>query len=155
MNCPKCLGKLEEKITEDFKVDVCFVCEGIWFDADELKNVLEADAKDFKFIDLSRKEFDGEETKDFRDTFDKAEAVCPKCQDNVKLVKKEFQGKHKVNVDICPRCNGIWLDGGEINELRKRGLVDIKEKINANISLLQYIFSIKGIKAFFRKVFIK
>jgi len=36
LNCPKCLGKLEEKSVENVKVDICWVCEGIWFDKNEL-----------------------------------------------------------------------------------------------------------------------
>ena len=35
MNCPKYVGKLEKKKMEGDEADVCFVREGIWFDAGE------------------------------------------------------------------------------------------------------------------------
>lgn len=38
--------------------------------------------------------------------------VCPKC--DVALILLEFGG---VEVDYCPRCEGLWLDTGEIEHL--------------------------------------
>jgi len=38
--------------------------------------------------------------------------VCPKC--DVALILLEFGG---VEVDYCPRCDGIWLDSGEVEQL--------------------------------------
>ena len=35
---------------------------------------------------------------------------CPKCGGH--LVTEEF---HRVQVDRCPECHGIWLDNGEID----------------------------------------
>src|SRR3990167_11063713 len=121
MDCPKCVGKLEHKNAENVEVDVCFVCEGIWFDAGELEKVIEADSRDFKFIGLDKEELDGKEITDLRAELDKKETICPRCGNGIKLARKEHQGRHKINVDVCPKCNGIWLDGGEIKELRKRG----------------------------------
>ena len=155
MNCPKCVGKLEHKIIENVEVDVCFVCEGIWFDAGELEKVIQADSKDLQFIDLDREELDGKKIAGLRDELDKKEAICPRCGNGIKLVRKEHKGKHKVNVDICQKCNGIWLDGGEINELRRRGLVNLKDKIDDNASFLKYIFSIDGFKKFIQLAFHK
>lgn len=41
--------------------------------------------------------------------------VCPKC--DVALILLEFEG---VEIDYCPRCEGLWLDHGEIDELLVR-----------------------------------
>lgn len=41
--------------------------------------------------------------------------VCPKC--DVALILLEFSG---VEVDYCPRCEGIWLDSGELELLLER-----------------------------------
>jgi Zn-finger nucleic acid-binding protein len=27
----------------------------------------------------------------------------------------------KVVMDVCPTCNGVWLDGGELAALREKG----------------------------------
>lgn len=50
MDCPKCVGKLQKKIMEDIEIDTCFVCEGIWFDANELEDVVKRDSHNFKFL---------------------------------------------------------------------------------------------------------
>lgn len=41
--------------------------------------------------------------------------VCPKC--DVALILLEFAG---VEVDYCPRCEGLWFDSGEIEHLLER-----------------------------------
>jgi Zn-finger nucleic acid-binding protein len=41
--------------------------------------------------------------------------VCPKC--DIALILLEFNG---VEVDYCPRCEGLWLDHGEIEQLIER-----------------------------------
>jgi Zn-finger nucleic acid-binding protein len=153
MDCPKCVGKLEHKSAENVELDVCFVCEGIWLDTGELEKVIEADSKDFKFISLGREELDGKEISDYKAELDEKEGICPRCGNGIKLLRKEYQGKRAVNVDACPECKGIWLDGGEIKELRRRGLVDVKDKIDDNASFLKYIFSRDALRHFIRQVF--
>ena len=37
---------------------------------------------------------------------------CPKCGGH--LVTEEF---HRIQVDRCPECNGIWLDNGEVGAI--------------------------------------
>jgi acetyl-CoA carboxylase beta subunit len=39
---------------------------------------------------------------------------CPKC--GADLAEKEF---HQVKVDVCPDCNGMWFDGGEIDMIAR------------------------------------
>lgn len=41
--------------------------------------------------------------------------VCPKC--DIALILMEFDG---VEVDYCSRCEGLWLDHGEIEQLLER-----------------------------------
>lgn len=153
MDCPKCVGKLEHKNAQSVELDVCFVCEGIWLDAGELKKVIESDSRDFKSIALGGDELDGKEISGFNVELDSKEAVCPRCANGIKLNRKEYLGKHAINVDACLQCKGIWLDGGEIRELRKRGLVNAKDKIDDNVAFLKYIFSRDAFRHFIRDVF--
>lgn len=37
---------------------------------------------------------------------------CPRCDG--KLETKTFE---KVEVDVCPKCGGLWLDSGELEQL--------------------------------------
>jgi uncharacterized protein with PIN domain len=39
---------------------------------------------------------------------------CPKCGGS--LVTEEF---HRVQVDRCPECHGVWLDAGELDAVLK------------------------------------
>lgn len=39
---------------------------------------------------------------------------CPRCNLNMEKLKKE-----KVILDVCNKCNGMWLDKGEIEKLVK------------------------------------
>lgn len=41
------------------------------------------------------------------------EINCPKC-----IVEMELKSLAGVNVDVCPRCRGIYLDENELRELR-------------------------------------
>jgi hypothetical protein len=46
---------------------------------------------------------------------------CPKC--GGQLVTEEF---HRLQVDRCPDCHGVWLDAGEIDavmQLEERGIM--------------------------------
>jgi len=47
------------------------------------------------------------------------EINCPRCK--VKMIKKT---KQEVTIDKCKKCDGIWLDGGEIEKI----LVKISEE---------------------------
>jgi len=38
---------------------------------------------------------------------------CPRCA--VELVEKESDN---VKIDSCPKCGGVWLDSGELEQLR-------------------------------------
>lgn len=78
MDCPKCLGKLQKKTMEYIEVDSCFACEGIWFDAGELKDAIKRDSKDFEFIDIDRDEFDGKETAGLTKELDEKKGTVPK-----------------------------------------------------------------------------
>ena len=150
MDCPKCAGELQKTKMESIEVDCCFICEGIWFDAGELEEVIKRDAKDFDFIDVGSEEFDGKEISDFKKDMDAKQGKCPRCSDGSLLVRREYKGKHKINTDLCPKGHGVWLDGGEIAELRKRGLVNLKDKTDYYIDFLRYAFSKEGFQDFMR-----
>lgn len=38
---------------------------------------------------------------------------CPRC--GVELVEKETDN---VKIDACPKCSGVWIDSGELEQLR-------------------------------------
>jgi Zn-finger nucleic acid-binding protein len=38
--------------------------------------------------------------------------ICPNCQTGMNEVQRSG-----VQIDICPKCRGVWLDGGELEKL--------------------------------------
>lgn len=145
MDCPKCIGKLEDHTIEDLDVYCCFVCEGLWFDAGELEEVLKRDSKDFDYIDVGQEEYSGAEVKAEGIDLSKKLGKCPRCTDGTVMKKAPYEKNHKVMIDICPKGHGIWLDGGEIQQLRHRGLVKIHDHFEYYMQMCRTIFTPKGI----------
>lgn len=54
---------------------------------------------------------------------------CPKC--GADLSSENFHG---VTIDRCPECDGIWLDGGEINLLMKDDEPGLLGKVFGDLS---------------------
>ncbi|UCF44593.1 MAG: zf-TFIIB domain-containing protein [Planctomycetota bacterium] len=96
---------------DDVTVDVCKGgCGGIWFDNFELKKfdephesageaLLDIERDESLVVDLNRKR------------------NCPKCDDIV-MMTHFFSVKKQVAIDECPGCAGIWLDAGELSQIR-------------------------------------
>lgn len=101
MKCPRCdqdLAQLRHRESGAI-VDVCRKCNGIWFDAGELDQVLDVSARD-----LQAPKSDEE----------RATALCPKCYTPMAAF---HYPQTLVTVDMCRACHGIWLDGGELQEI--------------------------------------
>ena len=59
---------------------------------------------------------------------------CPKCGGH--LVTEEF---HRVQIDRCPDCHGVWLDQGEIDAVMK-----FEDKGLLSRALGEFMGSLKG-----------
>ncbi len=47
---------------------------------------------------------------------------CPKCGVNQPLEQRQVGGPGgagQVEIDVCPKCRGVWLDWGEVGELHE------------------------------------
>ena len=111
MKCPACSNELKEMTVADVTVDVCEGgCGGIWFDNFELKKFDEPhEAMGEALLDIER---DPNVTTQNQDKL-----KCPKC-DNIVMMRHFFSVKKKVELDECPGCAGIWLDAGELAQIR-------------------------------------
>lgn len=45
--------------------------------------------------------------------------TCPRCQEDLRQAQRMG-----VELDFCPRCRGVWLDGGEMEKLLERSRGD-------------------------------
>jgi len=124
MNCPKCegtLNKVDIKITpeygadilddaeqtSDIELDQCLVCNGVWFDVKELDQYLAE-----KQVIL-----DSPKTSDYTE-HEKKEGKCPRCEQV--LEKKPAPKGAGFFIDVCSKCEGIWLDSSEIDKLEMK-----------------------------------
>jgi uncharacterized protein len=107
MNCPKCQAQMESVTFDKVTVDRCTSCKGIWFDANEQKQLFQAQGSED--IDIG----------DIR-TGRKMDAVreinCPRCR--VKMMEVEDVDQHHITFESCPECHGIFLDAGEFEDLK-------------------------------------
>ncbi len=125
MDCPKCPGKLKEIAVDGVKVDFCWVCEGIWFDAGELQKVIANDARNLKLDQLGHADLDGEELVRLRERINTSTGYCPRCPQATALKKEPYEANENLEIDVCPRGHGLWLDGGEVQLLRRRTLANV------------------------------
>ena len=80
---------------------------GIWFDEQELPALLIHSSKDFKSLAQGKE----------RSDLDKISGQCP--VDDSDLMRVFSQPDRNVVIDRCPKCLGVWLDGGELKRLAK------------------------------------
>ena len=102
--CHKCWVKMDKKEIEIFGpniiIDICPKCHGIWLDKDELQKLL----KDKKLANYLTKHIG---------TKSRSQMVCPRCGNTMDIEKVE-----DIEVDVCLLCGGVWLDEGEIEDLK-------------------------------------
>ncbi len=111
MNCPACGGQLTALGVEALVVDACRGgCGGLWFDNFELQK-----ADDWH-------ERLGESLLAIESNPQVAivpgRRSCPKCV-GVVMMQHKFRPDNPVVVDECPNCGGVWLDGGELADIRR------------------------------------
>lgn len=86
-------------------------CGGIWFDHFEFKKFdepTEPNAEEVLHLKINPKiSVDTNKPR-----------MCPKCG-TYKLMHHFSSMKMKVMVDECPKCAGIWLDAGELKQIRE------------------------------------
>jgi Zn-finger nucleic acid-binding protein len=111
MECPACSQTLDSREAAGISLDVCSGgCGGVWFDQFEFRKFDEAyEEAGTWLLELTgvRRVSGGSG----------ASLVCPRCDGSV-LHRHFFSTNRRVEVDECPTCAGVWLDVGELRELR-------------------------------------
>jgi len=91
------------------ELDYCTKCLGVWFDAGELALLLES-------LDLEVGEFNIAEIVALPEKrIAEAKRRCPICRK--KMRKAAIGHDPEVVVDVCPREEGLWFDGGEVGQI--------------------------------------
>jgi Zn-finger nucleic acid-binding protein len=104
---------METVTIDNVTVDRCTNCKGIWFDANEQKQLLKSThgaAIDIGDIHTGRKM---DQIRDIK---------CPRCQ--AAMVQTEDVDQHHITFEACLSCNGIFLDAGEFKDLKEYTFLD-------------------------------
>lgn len=113
-SCPVCKTALKtinvgEKIS--LHIERCDSCYGVFFDINELEEIIDDTVKGSTNIDLI-KLFQITENPRYVDVI--VYRNCPVCQK--KMNRKNFMGQSGVITDVCSE-HGIWLDSGELRQI--------------------------------------
>lgn len=109
MLCPQCRQSLVIVECDHVELDVCFDGHGIWFDADELRQLFELAGAAESESGLAAR---------FQHL--KAHAGpkrrCPRCRARMRHVETPGSSAHVI-LDECPKGHGLWFDDGELHEV--------------------------------------
>lgn len=97
--CPRDGSKLFEHKGEKFDVWRCGKCEGLWIPEENIREII-GEKKG-----TARKE----------GGLEKAVIQCP--EDRAFLAPIHFHG---IEIDLCTKCGGVWLDKGELERILKK-----------------------------------
>ena len=134
MKCPVCRIDMIVVEHRQIELDYCVQCSGVWFDSGEIELLL--DTIKGEEISLSGTDLPG-----LRETGStEKKRRCPIC--NQKMKKATIGEEPKVLVDDCPRGDGLWFDGGELQQVvtQVAGLPSGKTDSQEIISFLGDIF---------------
>jgi len=107
MRCPKCPDQAMRLETwPGVEFERCPRCQGIFLDEGELQRLLvaweAAHADTLGFTELSERQ-------------DLQEGTCDRCR--VRMLP--YLGPRNMRLDRCPRCGSVFLDQGELAEMRQ------------------------------------
>ncbi|MCW5933462.1 MAG: zf-TFIIB domain-containing protein [Fimbriimonadia bacterium] len=108
--CPKCNGAMIEQNVDHVAIDVCSLCAGIWFDDEELTQLMSKGHEMVAKIDQRyRPAQEGGEAQPF------GQLLCPSCRDP--LERYNYLYTTPIELDTCPKCNGVFVDDGELEAM--------------------------------------
>ena len=134
MICPVCNIDMIVVEHQKIELDYCTKCHGVWFDAGELELLLKTTKaeKDIQVHLLALSEAQTTEEK----------RKCPICR---RKMRKVLIGEEpKVLIDACPQQEGLWFDGGEVEQLIQQLEKRSAGKIDSHIvSYFSNVFQMK------------
>lgn len=115
MKCPKDQTKLNVTIVEGVSAMSCSKCKGVWLD---YKHLLALGI--------------GKDKREKITPVEGASALkCPSDQHQLVTIKH-----HKVEIDICPSCHGIWFDRDEVSKTIDE---QINQRSNEEMNILWWL----------------
>jgi Zn-finger nucleic acid-binding protein len=116
------------------ELDFCPSCRGVWFDHGELGLMLESAHLDEKSLGDIQRLPEAKTTEKIR--------KCPICRQS--MAKNTIGAKTTILIDACRRGDGLFFDGGEVNQLIKQLSAKESGKENPIIDFLGEVFKTTG-----------
>ena len=114
MNCPKCKARMEQTDLDDFEIDYCPACRGLWFQPEELDEL--------KFDSFRAPAvLDHGSARQGR-KYNEMKAPCPQCGKTM-TQERDAEQTH-ILMDYCPDGHGVFLDAGEFTDLARKTIWD-------------------------------
>jgi len=110
MKCPRDNAPLKEITISDVALDLCESCGGVWFDNFEIKAFDEKHEGGEELLALMSKHGNP-------DVNLEARLNSPRHPEIV-MQRRFWSPARMVEIDVCPRSGGMWLDGGELAQIR-------------------------------------
>mgnify|MGYP006131629315 CR=1 FL=1 len=141
MKCPHDGRELTTANYEaDIEVDKCGECNGMWLDYRELDRIQDTNEKDYADEIQKLPNLVGDAYA-MALSRSKPAVQCPKCDQAME--RREHGFCSQVMIDVCPKCRGTWLDGGEIASLEvffERTLSETREVRSGFFAKLANLF---------------
>ncbi|MFE8603295.1 zf-TFIIB domain-containing protein [Archangium violaceum] len=112
MNCPRCDKEMTPVRPDDVEARQCPQCEGHWLEGEDLRRL--ESTVNVRFIEWRK--LPAEEVQ-------ARELACPRCEPRQVMKKVRSERDRHVLLDVCERCHGVWLDGGELRAIQEMGFV--------------------------------
>jgi len=140
MKCPVCDHKLSLFKVQDFELHICSDgCSGMWFEKGELEKVdqhiEQFPAELLRVNKVPNVLIDRSKTRD-----------CPCCAET-ELKRIVLDPAIRFEIDQCPKCEGHWLDVGELEYMRNedRVMSEIQARMDAHEKKVGSAGAIKGL----------
>jgi Zn-finger nucleic acid-binding protein len=117
MRCPRDTSELQGKVYEgSVEVDQCPQCAGMFLDKGELETIQANIEKDHRRAVVES----ADTTQDLVEVAEndvRGPVDCMKC--GARMERRRYGFGSQTVIDECPKGCGLWLDGGEIQELER------------------------------------
>lgn len=107
---------------EQFEIDYCLNCGGIWLDQGELELLL-GDAMPGNFLapDTARSTL-------------RSKGRCPVCNRRMDAIM--IGADHRVELDICSNGHGLWFDRGELKAIVEHLQKPVRDAVVKQLGLI-------------------
>ena len=120
MNCPKCDSAMEAiEFGTDISVNRCLGCMGIYCDRSTLQRMRDEWLAD-TVLDTGSPAV-GARNNEIKDI------QCPACHTIMERIEDTEQSH--IVLDACPSCEGVFLDAGELTDMKHVTLMDKVRKL--------------------------